>query len=491
MTKRTELLFVACGCAIVGLGCAPHAGSAPASAAASRNADAGTITARPTASGSNANSASGARMGSMVVAGSGGAQGATVSRAADAGSTRNAALPCDVASVIARRCQSCHAAPPRAGVPMSLMSWSDFQAPAVSRPDLSVHELAATRVHDSAKPMPPGGMLPAAELATLDAWLGGGASASDVQCASGGPDVPPAGPPPDSTCYTLLAHGAQQAKDTSPWMVDAEHYACFYFDMPWPEGAQGVYFAPVFDAHPEIVHHFVFYLDESGNQPDGYVETCSGLHPSSPTMVAGWAPGSDNNALPADVGLLLSPSNHKLLLEMHFFHDGTTAAIPTRSGAKICTANTPRPNTATISLLGTEAIALAPHASGTASGTCTPEITQDVHILRSWPHMHQMGRGMQTVIMRGDGTTELLGSWPFDFNSQVSYPTAVTIHPGDRLTTTCNYDNTSDNVVATGVDTQSEMCFNFVTAYPAKALASHNILGGSTSATSSATACLQ
>jgi len=105
--------------------------------------------------------------------------------------------------------------------------------------------------------------------------------------------------------------------------------------------------------------------------------------------------------------------------------------------------------------------------------------------------MHQMGTGLTTVIMRKDGTTETLGPWAFDFNSQVSWQTPTIIHPGDRLTTTCQYNNTADRTVTVGLDTQSEMCFNFVTAYPAKALVSKNLFGGSTSLTSSATACLQ
>jgi hypothetical protein len=75
--------------------------------------------------------------------------------------------------------------------------------------------------------------------------------------------------------------------------------------------------------------------------------------------------------------------------------------------------NRPLPNTATISFLGTEAIALALLAKGSAAGTCTPQSTQDIHIVRSWPHVHEMGRSLETTIHRADGTTELLGMWPF------------------------------------------------------------------------------
>lgn len=401
-------------------------------------------------------------------------------------------LPCDVADIVKRRCQSCHAAMPVAGVPMSLMTWNDFDQAAATLPTQRVHELVAQRVHDTAKPMPPNKLLPESELKLLDAWLNAGAKPGDAAVSCGTSDQPntsDAGPPEDSTCYTLRAHKA--GDKSAPWLVDDQHYGCFYFDQPWPEGAQGVYFAPDYDAHAELVHHWIVYLDENGTQPDGAAEKCSGLHDSSPTMVAGWAPGSDNNALPADVGMFVSPKNKKILLEMHFYHDPAKPAVETTSGVKICTANKSRKNLATISMLGSEAISIAPKSTGTAQGTCTPQYDGEIHILRSWPHMHEIGTGMRTDIQFADGRKQTLGPWPFDFNNQVSYATPVIIKPGDTLTTTCEYFNPRDNIVSTGTSTDAEMCFNFVTAYPAGALKSLDIFGQSTSLTSQSTACLQ
>jgi hypothetical protein len=105
--------------------------------------------------------------------------------------------------------------------------------------------------------------------------------------------------------------------------------------------------------------------------------------------------------------------------------------------------------------------------------------------------MHQLGTGLKTEVTFGDGKQMTLGPWPFDFNSQVSYATPFILRPGDSLTTTCEYNNTTNAAVATGTSTTAEMCYNFVTAYPAGALQSKSLFGGSTSATSSATACLQ
>lgn len=405
-------------------------------------------------------------------------------------------LPCEVAEIVKRRCQSCHAARPVAGVPMALTTWNDFELPARTRPQLPVRELVAKRVHDTARPMPPNQPLPADELKVLDDWLSAGAKprAAAIDCGPESELSEPAleaGPPEDSTCYTLHAHGQAVPGDTSPWVVDQQHYACFYFDQPWPDGAQGVYFAPDFDHHPELVHHWIVYLDQNGIQPDGMATRCSGLHDTSPTMIAGWAPGSDNNDLPPDVGMFLSPPNKKILLEMHFYHDGVSAPIATTSGVKICTANTPRKHTATISMLGSEVISVPPRSAATITGTCTPQYDGEIHILRSWPHMHEIGTGMRTDIMFADGRSQTLGPWRFDFNNQVSYSTPVTIRPGDRLITTCEYFNPRDTIVSTGTSTDSEMCFNFVTAYPAGALKSRNIFGLSTSLTASETACLE
>ena len=379
---------------------------------------------------------------------------------------------------------------------MSLMDWNDFAASAATQPQRRVHELVAERVHDSERPMPPNEPLPEDELKVLDAWFAAGAQPGDAatSCESGRGQAPGTiekRPPDDSTCYTLRAHGQSASGDTSPWVVSDQHYACFYFDQPWAEGAQGVFFAPDYDDHAELVHHWIVYLDQNGNHPDGTVERCSGLHDSSPTMVAGWAPGSDNDDLPPDVGMFVSPPNKKLLLEMHFYHDGTSAPIETTSGVKVCTANTPRKHTATISMLGTEYISIEPKSKGTVQGTCTPQYDGEIHILRSWPHMHEIGTGMRTDIQFADGRTQTLGPWVFDFNNQVSYATPVTIRPGDRLTTTCEYFNPRDTVVSTGTSTDSEMCFNFVTAYPAGALKSRDIFGNSTSLTASDTACLE
>ncbi|HEX2676485.1 MAG TPA: hypothetical protein VHM19_07590 [Polyangiales bacterium] len=432
--------------------------------------------------------------------GAGGAGGSTATAGRKTSGT--SALPCDVNDVLKTSCQSCHAASPLAGVPMALISWEDTQQPSVSNPAMTVHDMMKLRIHSMTAPMPPTGMLPADKLATLDAWLDGGAVVgTDPTCKPITPGDDPGTyyggtmPPDVENCYEVHAHANSVPGDTAPLMSNGEHYASFYFDAPWPDGAQGVYFETLPGDHPEILHHWLIYSEENGNTADGTVSyPASGSHPSSPTLVAGWAPGASNNDIPSNVGLQLSGPNRKMSMEIHFFGPEGTP-IPTTAGVKICTVEKNlRPNTATISWLGTElGINIPPHAQdSTATGTCTPQFNGDIHVLRSWPHMHLTGRKMTATVIRSNGAREDVsptGGWPFDFNNEVSFKTEYVLHPGDKVETVCHYTNDSDRSIQVGFENRYEMCFNFTIAYPAKALVNKGF-AGSTSLTNSATACL-
>jgi hypothetical protein len=432
--------------------------------------------------------------------GSGGTQGGSAGSGAQPGgatgraSTGTTPLPCDVEQAVRRNCQSCHAARPLSGVPMALVTWEDFRQRAVTNQSLEVHQLASTRIHDTARPMPPPPqMLPAQDKTTLELWLGMGGPAG-TGCGAGGTGsggsagtggIGGAGgsggaPPDQGQCYELLSHAP--ASKTTPYAVSSEHYVNFYFDAPWPADAQGISFESVFDDHPEIVHHWLLYTAGPGPypapQPDGAVESfADGSHPGA-TLIAGWAPGGNNGVnLPQDVGLDINGQSRKLVMEIHYY---ANSSFNSRSGLKVCTTKTPRANLATISWLGTENISIPARGPGTASGTCAPSTNQPIHILRSWPHMHRIGTHMKAVIQRAGGGTETLVDEPFNFNTQLAHDTPAVLNPGDRLTTTCTYQNDGDAPVRYGTNTNNEMCFNFVTAWPANLLRHGTHTGGVT-----------
>src|SRR4051794_6041691 len=63
-------------------------------------------------------------------------------------------LPCDVAEVFARHCQTCHSQTPQYGAPMPLVTHANLMAPAKSDPARRVFERVSARIHDDARPMP-------------------------------------------------------------------------------------------------------------------------------------------------------------------------------------------------------------------------------------------------------------------------------------------------------------------------------------------------
>jgi hypothetical protein len=81
--------------------------------------------------------------------------------------------------------------------------------------------------------------------------------------------------------------------------------------------------------------------------------------------------------------------------------------------------------------------------------------------------MHLKGKRMQTLIHRADGTTEALLDKSFNFMNQIAYDTPMLINQGDTLETICTYDAPAQF----GNGTNQEMCYDFITAWPAGALA--------------------
>lgn len=384
-------------------------------------------------------------------------------------------LPCDVAQVLTV-CQGCHTAPPRFGAPMPLVSAADLTAPAVSDPSRKVRDLVALRTHDEANPMPPSGLLPDTDLAVLDVWLEAGAPAGDTAC-----DAVDAGPAPEPIgedaldCKVTQRFRAHAAGSTDGFHVPATAgnlYQCFTFASPFNGVMQGTAWAPIIDDE-RVVHHWLLYRTKTP-QVDGGVTPCN--MPMDATVVAGWAPGGQNFVMPEDVGLEFPPANEWLILQLHYHNVGALTDADDASGVGFCTTDTPRAHDAGIFTLGTLGINIPAGTVGhLESGMCgsliTKGLAQPVHIIATFPHMHELGVSFRTDIMRGsnDGPVENLIDVPhYSFDDQRMYPVdpPIEFRPGDAIRTTCRYDNPKPVAVRFGEKTEDEMCFNFAMLYP-------------------------
>lgn len=395
-------------------------------------------------------------------------------------SSASSALPCAVDDVLARNCRSCHSSPPKFGAPMPLATLADVRAASPSQAGKPVATRIGERIHDPVAPMPQGGQLDAADLATLDTWIAAGAPAAEASatCADAGtpgsdagaigPDALPC-PPGERT--TFVAHGATAA--TAPYALAADAgnlYMCFTWKAPWTTTTQATSFAPIID-DARVVHHWILY-ETASPQTEGGVAPCQ--MPFDAKFVQGWAPGGGNTALPDDIGLGLPTAERWLILQVHYWNVAGYTDVHDRSGVAMCTTTALRPKTAVVSTLGSANIDLPPRSSGkVVTGKCTPQITEPIHVLSANPHMHGRGRKLKTEVLRGGSaaTVDTLVDEPaFDFQFQRAHASELIINPGDTLTTSCTYDNPTDKRVNFGEKTEDEMCFDFVMVWPAPGL---------------------
>ena len=407
----------------------------------------------------------------------------------DAGtSTRDGAIgaaakgiPCEVSKIVEVRCATCHGATPK-GAPFSLASLADFQGPSPFDDSLTMADAAYAAVTetDPRSRMPPASVDPLTktELATLSAWLEGGAMAGAACTATdGGAEQVDGGPQPGSTdrsggasnteltygdpdvkCYKLTAF-ASAANKSQKYSVPTtpDLYTAFNLKAPWTGTQYIKSFKSVID-NSAVLHHWLLFRQLNGGA-EGVVPNALGAHPDG-EMLYGWAPGGDDMWFHEDVGMQV-PGNSVFQLEMHY-NNRTGRPSPDASGVELCvTPNRPK-HIAGLSWLGTDAIA------GTrAVGTCTHSSRDKIRLIASQPHMHTKGTHMKVELARAGGAKEVIHDKPFDFNFQRAYIHNIDIMPGDKLTTTCTYSAPS----TFGKGTNDEMCYFFSIHWPAGQLA--------------------
>jgi hypothetical protein len=424
-------------------------------------------------------------------------------------------LPCSVNTVVKNRCQTCHAAEPIGGAPMSLVTYEDFHKDHASKTTMpgvtkKVYEWVKIRVNDAMKPMPQGRMLPADELAIVNAWLDkqapqagqadacqtdtptggtgttGNAGAGGSTGATGGPGQPgeksrcdgadayePLVARDGETCYDFPVHGQSSPTDTSKFAVHAdESYNQFYYAIPWPAGSMATRFGADFD-NKQVLHHWLAFSSESGNAPGTVSTDVTGTTLGENTqLIGGWAVGGCNVVFPPEMGLKL-PSTGKVMIQWHHYN---YTGSPQMDGSKVQMCVLPsgsRPNLGGLTWLGSENIDVQPGQKAETFGTCVNDSNAPITIIAFWPHMHESGINMKSEVQKsGQGSWNTVFDKPFDFNYQVHYTQdpPLVLQPGDSIRSTCTYMNTTAAPIAFGQSTKAEMCYQFAFSYPAGAL---------------------
>ena len=375
-----------------------------------------------------------------------------LARADAAANVQPASVPTfnkDVAPIIFNNCSSCHR--PGEVAPFSLMSFADVRKHSKEIADLTEsrqmppwkaehgygHFIGERRLSDE-------------QIATIQAWIAGGkpeGNPSDLPALPkfsngwvlGEPDMIVKMP----EAYTLKADGKDEFRVfVVPLNLDENKYV------------SAVDFRP---SNPKIVHHSLFFLDNSGQarelekesraksddpaQP-GYPRTGGpGFRPSG--GLGGWAPGHLPELLPETVGRPIR-KGADLVLHTHFHPSGKVEKEQSVVGLYF---TKKPPEKILISTMNGAPLDIpAGDSNYQTSGSFTVPV--NIELAGIIPHAHLLCKEIQVQATLPDGTPLPLiwiKDWDWNWQEQYQYAQPIQIPRGTQVNMRFRYDNSAEN----------------------------------------------
>jgi len=313
------------------------------------------------------------------------------------------------------------------------------------------------------------------EREVLLAWLKDGLPVGEEGKEPTIPKNEPLGPP------NARWEMAEEYNSTS---TEVDDYRCFVVD-PKVVTSIAVGAVSVEPGNRKVVHHSAVYLippeqaqkvkqldaDEAG---PGY--TCfggAGVLEAYPTGL--WVPGNDAPLVPphGGVGYYLLPG-WVFVVQQHYNY--ASGKSPDRSAVVLWNADTFLSEVPHALVTGTLDFTIPPNTMGhTVSsdanivpGGQTAAVWNEANEGRAysvWGHQHQLGKSFKMDLVRADGSTQCLlhiPKWDFNWQSIYKLKTFVEMKPGDKVRTTCTWDNPNAREVKYGEGTADEMCLGSI-----------------------------
>ncbi len=297
-----------------------------------------------------------------------------------------------------------------------------------------------------------------ADQQTIAAWVAAGAPAGDPMTAppamsgGGGPTLGAPDKHLGAGPFTPTYPGSAGANDL---------YWCFVLD-PQLAAASDLTAMNIVPGQKSEVHHVIVFRDPGGQgsagQPAGGYE-CNG---APGEMLNGWVPGARPMQLPAGVGMTISPGD-KLLMQVHYHRDPAVTPTPDATAVDLYFSPTTTPEHAYVVWAGTPLFTIPANTKGYAvSSTCT--VNGSWKLLGIAPHMHQHATEFASNIQAASGNACLMNIPRWDFGWQGGYflQQPIELAVGDKISTTCTYDNDTASAIKFGEATTDEMCFGFL-----------------------------
>jgi hypothetical protein len=347
----------------------------------------------------------------------------------------------DVAPILYQHCTVCHH---EGGIgPFSLMTYPQA---AVTGPLLEMEVISGNM-----PPWPPDQtysnfaherILSEDEIATLSAWVADAMPEGDPSLAPPLPVYSEDGIiniEPDLE-ITMPLH-------TSSATALSDDYSCFSIpsELTQNKKLRAFEFVP---GNPEIVHHALIFIDESGSYPTNTSGNCMGPENG---LIGSYTPGAVPTVYPSDgtnfnLGVTI-PEGSNIVMAMHYPHGSLGETDQSTLRLWFYPDETPIREVSTASLIQNWSFSLPPNQLTDVSAQFSA-IPQDVSLLSIFPHMHLLGKSIESHVITSDNEEIPLvriNDWDFHWQQFFSFQNLVRVPSGSTIYGSGVYDNTTDN----------------------------------------------
>ncbi len=212
-----------------------------------------------------------------------------------------------------------------------------------------------------------------------------------------------------------------------------------------------------------FVHHSQLSYDDAQG-PDEAAYPCHGNGDRFYAFATG--AGTNEFVFPNAAGIRVR-AGQQLRLTTHLFNTGDAVQTVTAGVDGFVVAGGTVENEAEMYVTGPVDFTDAP---ATLASDCV--LDRDQTLVSILPHMHGRGRHFKAELIAVDGTTTVLFDDAFTFDHQAIVPLLNVAQAGDKVRTTCTWDTTT-GAIKFGSSTNDEMCYSFLTRYPAVGSSDH------------------
>jgi hypothetical protein len=355
----------------------------------------------------------------------------------------------DVEPILQKNCQSCHR--PGEGGPFSLLTYGDAKLMSSS-----IKRVVSQKIMPPWYADPKFGhfsndrSMSAAEIATLVAWVNGGAPEGDAKEAPAAINwVEGWGIPKPDVIFQL----------PKPFNIPASGTIDYQYVII-PTGFTEDKWVQMAEARPTnrpMVHHIIAYIREPGSSyfkdqkigeffvaPPSKEDEKADTSALPSDFLIGYAPGQPAEILqPGQAKLVKAGSD--LVLEVHYMAMGTATTDQARVG--LIFARTP-PKKRVLTVSASNGTFKIPPGDPNYKVDATFDVATDVTLASIHPHMHTRGKDFEYRIVYPDGRTETILRVPkYNWRWQLWYNLAepMNLPKGTKIECTAHFDNSADN----------------------------------------------